>query len=199
MRRGPERSPRFHDRNRRRRDTRPSVGFGRDYAREEEWHDNYFGNNDPANVAESYEYESVYDSEAGIGYADSVYRRRRPRHLPDHDASYELHFSNYPDDLYNDEYMDYIHDETLSDHYLDYEHDPENDFRPGGRNSRPPRGYYEEDDFARRDEYRERGYPPVINSGFNRHGRSGNGWRSFEGSAGQGYKRRRRRDEDRFD
>jgi hypothetical protein len=67
-----------------------SVVRGRDHVLDEEENDNYFGNNDPANVANEYEHNSVLESEAGVGYVDSAYRRRKIHDWKDHNASFEL-------------------------------------------------------------------------------------------------------------
>jgi hypothetical protein len=57
---------------------------------EEDVRDNLFGNNDPANINDEFRNNAVNESEAGVGYVDSAYRRRKLHDWEDHNASIEL-------------------------------------------------------------------------------------------------------------
>jgi hypothetical protein len=57
---------------------------------EEDVKDNLFGNNDPANINDEFRNNAVNESEAGVGYVDSAYRRRKLHDWEDHNASIEL-------------------------------------------------------------------------------------------------------------
>jgi hypothetical protein len=107
-----------------------SVGLRRDHVTNEEEHDTYFGNNDPADIANEYEHYSVYESEAGIGYVDSAYRRRKIHDMEEHNASYEL---------YPELHSDLDEDENFSSRFdpsADFYNDHEEEAR-GDRHARP--------------------------------------------------------------